>query len=216
MATYEDGGQDESLQEYSLVGSCTSPPLHSSPPEVTGLNPAYAHCLLYYTVRLSRLLVMVDTPSNPLRDMVIPRMASSPMLLRAVCAVSACHLAQQRQDGSSRDENGPTATVVPSGDGTFGLRNYAQALSSLTRCLAGYARADRSSVDQIVLTAVFLCKYEIIRGSTREWRHHLAGLTQLMRHPVTVSGLSHEARKYLQSLYVCKGGPQMLVESSLV
>lgn len=162
-------------------------------------DPNYAGYLSYYTDHLSRLLVMVDTPCNPLRYMVVPRMASSPMLLKAVCAVSACHMSQR--EGSS-------STAA---DGTFALRNYALALRDLTSCLSEYSasclqKIDSTTVDQVVLTAVFLCKYEIIRGSIHEWRHHLTGLVRLMEHPATRAGLSTEAKRYLHSFitYHCQ------------
>ncbi len=170
---------------------------HGATPHLTCISPInplfssdYSNYLLYYTERLSRLLVMVDTPCNPLRYMIIPRVASSPMLLKAVCAVSACHLSQQQ---------GSTSTAE---DGTFALSNYAHALRDLTQCLTRFSQVDQRTVDQIVLTAVFLCKYEIIRGSIHEWRHHLTGLLHLIEHPVTLSGLSLEAKRFVHSLYV--------------
>ncbi len=151
-------------------------------------DPAHPYYLSYYTAHLSKLLVMVDTASNPLRGMIVPRLEFSPMLLRAVCAVSACHLSQRREDSHS------------SRHGILALKYYSEALSSLTTSLEDYARTCRCPADVTVLTAVFLCKYEIIRGSTREWRHHLTGLIQLMNRLVASSTLSDDAKKFLQSL----------------
>lgn len=151
-------------------------------------SPAYSYYLSYYTTHLSKLLVMADTASNPLREMIIPRLHFSPMLLKAVCAVSACHLSQRRED------------VHASHHGIIALKYYSQALSSLTTSLEEYTRSCQCPADVTVLTAVFLCKYEIIRGSIREWRHHLTGLIQLMDRFAASSTLGDDVKKFLQSL----------------
>lgn len=151
-------------------------------------EPACSKYLSYYTEHLSKLLVMADTASNPLRETIIPRMLRSPTLLKAVCAVSACHLSQ-------RGDNFYAAR-----DGMLALRYYSSALNSLTASLNDDALLGQVSAEVTLLTAAFLCKYEIIRGSTSEWRHHLKGLMQLVKKLVTSAALSSEVRKYLQSL----------------
>lgn len=163
----------------SLTGTCQSV-----------ADPACTHYLSYYVGHLSKLLVMVDTASNPLRDTIIPRMTCSSTLLKAVCAVSACHLSQ-RSDNS-----------FASRDGLLALKYYSQVLSSLAGFLTDHASIDRYSADIIVLTTAFLCKYEIIRGSTREWRHHLIGLMQLVKGLAMSPNLSIEVRRFIQSFII--------------
>lgn len=181
---WKDSSSCEWLSPFSFATLYPNP---TESPDILS-NVDGARYLSYYVGHLSRLLVMADTASNPLRETIIPRLAHSPTLFRAVCAVSACHLSQRSDnDNASRDA-------------MCALKYYSQALTSLTSTLTEYTRSDRDLADVTVLTAAFLCKYEIIRGSIREWRLHLVGLMQLVNKLLVSVDITKDARKFLQSL----------------
>lgn len=144
--------------------------------------------LQHYFDRLCAILVNVDSPANPLKSVLIPRALTSPVLLHAVCAVSACHFANTLTDF------GHDARRVS-------ISLYTKAVQELNQVLTE-ARSqnspDASSSDIFLLTAVFVCKYQITKGSVSKWRPLLTGVQQML--DVYKDSVASETRLYVQSL----------------
>jgi hypothetical protein len=112
------------------------------------------------------------------------------MLLHAVCAVSACHMAQ-RIDLTANNH-----TQV----GLEAVRYYTRAIDELNTALPGYNTARGCLADEMLLTTVFLCKYEIVRGSTKLWRLHLMGLERLLNIQQLASRRETSAEAFVEGL----------------
>ncbi|KAB5566306.1 fungal-specific transcription factor domain-containing protein [Coniochaeta sp. 2T2.1] len=118
----------------------------------------------YYVERLSGLLVNAIGHENPLQSLIVPRVLSSPLLLRTVCAVSALHRSSYAQDGGTMFQTEATGY-------------YVRALSDLREHVPLLHGKDNSGLLQtVLLSSIFLCKYEIIKDGVTNWRRHLKGI----------------------------------------
>lgn len=143
--------------------------------------------LQHYTDSLSNFLVNFDCPSNPLRSVVLPRAAASPVLMNAVYATSSLHI---------------FACNHVSLYHVAAMEYYSKAASSIYTLIENFGTYT-NNVDQesILLTIVFLCKYEILSGGVSNWRWHLQGLQNLLRAlPGNSTTLSQEIMSLVQSL----------------
>ncbi|KAF3028278.1 hypothetical protein E8E15_010706 [Penicillium rubens] len=133
----------------------------------------------------SRLLANLESHNNPLRSMLIPRAMSSPLLMKAVCAVSALHLANR-----SHGFGAHTAAVKYYSGTLNGLR------SALDKC------STEVFPDDAMLAVGLLCKYEIVRGSVKQWVVHLNALQRLIVSRGGFASMDREAAEFLRGLFV--------------
>ncbi|KAF4947685.1 hypothetical protein FSARC_13901, partial [Fusarium sarcochroum] len=151
------------------LDECLNPTLNSPLSLFTDHSHLDVQLFQYYIQNLSTRLTNADGFWNPLRVLAVPRMCSSSVLFQAVCAGSAIHMARF----SSYD--------VEHYDRVARLY-YVQALSALKDLISVLEQqtASDSSYKEldgiILLTSIFLCKYEIIKGGMSVWRQHLAGV----------------------------------------
>lgn len=122
------------------------------------------HYLQYYVEQGSKLLANLETDENPLRSLILPRALTSPLLMKAVCAVSAIHLGNRSLDSS-------TTETAAAG---YYIRTLRGLRSTLAECPSSLFR------DDTILAVAFLCKYEIVRGSVKQWAVHLDALQKLV------------------------------------
>jgi hypothetical protein len=146
-------------------------PTHRPRGFFVGLSGPQCWLFQYYVERLSGLLVNAIGHENPLRSLIVPRVLSSPLLLQIVCAVSALHRSRCA-DGDERRTYQMEATGY-----------YVRALSDLRGLIPhvpwpqGDTLPNDSRLLQIVLlSSIFLCKYEIIKDGVTHWRRHLEGI----------------------------------------
>lgn len=158
--------------------------------ETTSLSENYL--LWHYTQNSSSVLINVDGPTNCLRSVILPRLASSKGLLGAVYALSALHL----DSGNGNSKYRPAA-----------LRYYTHTVSGVRNLIAslhdpGYV--DGMSIqdrENLLLTTVFLCKYEIVSGGVENWRPHIAGIRGMLQlFEASAYRLSGEVVGYVRSL----------------
>ncbi|KAJ5166655.1 uncharacterized protein N7482_005436 [Penicillium canariense] len=149
---------------------------------VSHLSGHESHYLQYHMEFGSRLLANLESEHNPLRSFLIPRAMSSPLLMKALCAVSALHLANR----------------------SYGLEAQTAAASFYGRTLSGLrtALADEILSDDAVLAVGLMCKYEIIRGSVKQWVVHLSALQRLIASRGGLGSMDQEAAHFLRGLYV--------------
>lgn len=145
------------------------------------------YLLHHYTSRMSSLLINVDSPTNPLRSVLLPRAVVSPILKDALFAVAALHVSVGKDHPKFR---------------TTSLAYYDNALSAFHhRITELQQRPQRYDLEVLLLTAVFLCKYEIISGGTSNWRSHLQGVREMLEAFQSKHiNLAPEATSYVRSL----------------
>ncbi|KAF4759969.1 hypothetical protein N7455_001161 [Penicillium solitum] len=152
---------------------------------ISHLSTHETHYLQYHMEQGSRLLSNLESHDNPLRSMLIPRAMSSPLLMKAVCAVSALHLANRSHGFGAR---------------TAAVKYYSGTLNGLRTAL------DRCSTevfpDDAMLAVGLLCKYEIVRGSVKQWVVHLNALQRLIVSRGGFASMDRDAAEFLRGLFV--------------
>ncbi|CAG7970066.1 unnamed protein product [Penicillium salamii] len=152
---------------------------------ISHLSCNETHYLQYHMEQGSRLLANLESDDNPLRSILIPRAMSSPLLMKAVCAVSALHLANR-----SHGFGAHTASVDYYSGTLNGLR------SALGKC------STELLPDDTMLAVGLLCKYEIVRGSVKQWVVHLNALQRLIVSRGGFASMDRDAAEFLRGLFV--------------
>ncbi|KAJ0418042.1 fungal-specific transcription factor domain-containing protein [Aspergillus carlsbadensis] len=151
---------------------------------ISHLSNSDTHYLQYHLEYGSRLLANLETDENPLRCLLIPRALSSPLLMNALCALSATHFANRAHDSWSAEREGANYYI----DTMRGLRT---------------ALAKSPSVqDDAILAVALLCKYEITRGSVKQWAVHLEALDSLVLSRGGFGHLDDDTAEFVQGLLV--------------
>ncbi|KAJ5977872.1 hypothetical protein N7501_001214 [Penicillium viridicatum] len=152
---------------------------------ISHLSTHETHYLQYHMEQGSRLLANLESHDNPLRLMLIPRAMSSPLLMKAVCAISALHLANRTHGFGAR---------------TAAVKYYSGTLNGLRTAL------DKCSTevfpDDAMLAVGLLCKYEIVRGSVKQWVVHLNALQRLIVSRGGFASMDRDAAGFLRGLFV--------------
>ncbi|KAJ5952466.1 uncharacterized protein N7479_010879 [Penicillium vulpinum] len=152
---------------------------------ISHLSTHETHYLQYHMEQGSRLLANLENDDNPLRSMLIPRAMSSPLLMKAVCAVSALHLANRSQGFGAH---------------TAAVSYYSGTLNGLRKAL------DKCSTEvfpeDAMLAVGLLCKYEIVRGSVKQWVVHLNALQRLIVSRGGFASMNRDAAEFLRGLFV--------------
>ncbi|RAL15640.1 Zn(II)2Cys6 transcription factor [Aspergillus homomorphus CBS 101889] len=150
------------------------------------LSQLESHYLRYHMELGSKLLANLESADNPLRSLIIPRALSSSLLMKALCAVSATHCANRI---AYHWEAQTAATTY-----------YIQTLKGLQSVLSEYTAG--SFPDEAILAVALLCKYEIVRGSVKQWVAHLNALQGLVIARGGFSALSQDTREFLMGFYI--------------
>lgn len=153
---------------------------------LTLFQPLEAFYIRYHVERGSHLVLNVQMERNPLNEVLIPRALASPLLLNALCTLSAGHMS------SWESPNGDAlrkAEMTFYGKTLSGIRN---ALSDLSR-LVFMSPAYITLLEELLATVASVCKYEAVRGSVRSWRGHLEALQRLV---ISCGGLANLNREF--------------------
>jgi hypothetical protein len=153
---------------------------------LTHLSNLETHYLQYHMEQGSRLLANLESDENPLRSLIIPRALSSPLLMKALCAMSAMHLANRSCDNLSAQ--------------TTAANYYIRTMSGLRSALS-QSPVKALPADSILAVAL-LCKYEIVRGSVKQWAVHLNALEKLVVSRGGFSTFDRDTAEFLWGLYV--------------
>lgn len=142
----------------------------------------------HYTNRVSAVLVNVDSPSNPLRSVLLPRALASPTLMDALYATSAMHAFMGNRKAEFR---------------RLSLAFYNRAITALRQAIANLdAQHDPAAIETLLLTSIYLCKWEIISDGTH-WRAHFQGIRRLWETDKVQNSLAEmdsEAVAFIRSL----------------
>lgn len=180
-----------SLNEESSQSEYTPP--YASPRSslyLAHLTPLETHYLQYHVEQGSKLLANLETTENPLRSLIIPRALSSPLLMKAMCALSAMHFFNRSFDSFGVGVSAQTAAT----------KYYIQTMKGIRMALAEDPGGGVS--DEVVLAVGLLCKYEIVRGSVRQWAVHLGALQRLVISRGGYASLDRDTAEFLCGLYV--------------
>lgn len=150
---------------------------------ISHLGDHETHYLQYHVEFGSRLLANLESDDNPLRSLLIPRAISSPLLMKAVCALSALHLANRSAGFSAQ---------------TAAAGFYGRALSGIRTAIADSATNGLS--DDTMLAVGLLCKYEVVRGSVKQWVVHLNALQRLIASRGGLVAMDRDAAEFLRGL----------------
>ncbi|KAL4972812.1 fungal-specific transcription factor domain-containing protein [Aspergillus desertorum] len=153
---------------------------------ISHLSHLDTHYLQYHMERGSKLLANLETDENPLRSLIIPRALSSPLLMNALCALSAIHFSNRAHHSWSAENEGANYYI----DTMRGLRTM-------------LAISQGSPVpDEAILTVSLLCKYEIVRGSVKQWAVHLDALQTLISSRGGFNQINQDTAEFLRGLFV--------------
>lgn len=156
-----------------------------SPPRlISHLSNLDSHYLQYHLEMGSKLLANLETDDNPLRSLLVPRALSSPLLMNALCAVSAAHFSNRSFNSGSAEHEGTNYYI----DTMRGLR------TTLTKS------HEDSFPDDGILAVALLCKYEIVRGSVKQWAVHLDALQTLVTSRGGLAQLNEETADFIRGL----------------
>lgn len=153
---------------------------------LTLFQPLEAFYIQYHVERGSHLVLNVQMERNPFNEVLIPRALSSPLLLNALCTLSAGHMS------SWESPNGDAlrkAEMTYYGKTLSGIRNALTDLSQLVFMSPAYV----TLLEELVATVASVCKYEAVRGSVRSWRGHLEALQRLV---ISCGGLANLNREF--------------------
>ncbi|KAJ5634846.1 hypothetical protein N7528_002688 [Penicillium herquei] len=152
---------------------------------VPHLSNNESHYIQYHVEHGSRLLANLESEDNPLRSLLIPRAMSSPLLMKAVCAMSALHLANRSQGLSAQ---------------TASANYYGQTLNELRSVLVKSSPENLS--DNEMIAVGLLCKYEIVRGSVKQWVVHLNALQHVITSRGGLRSMEQDAAHFLRGLFL--------------
>ncbi|KAJ5247350.1 hypothetical protein N7468_002333 [Penicillium chermesinum] len=152
---------------------------------VPHLSDHELHYLQYHVEEGSKLLANLESDDNPLRSLLIPRAMSSPLLMKAICAVSALHLANRSQTFSAL---------------TASANFYGRTLAGLRAALNDSTQG--SLTDDAMLAVGLMCKYEIVRGSVKQWGVHLSALQRMIASRGGLRTMDPDAGQFLRGLYL--------------
>lgn len=208
ISRYDDGsGIDATVEDFPFRGNDGD----ASTPDTSPIAQQYPELQLirspsstlasqdmlfvqYHAERGFRLLSNLETQHNPLKELLIPRALSSPLLLNALCTLAAAHMTNW--ESGNRDSL-RTAEVKYYGQTLSGLR------AALTHLPSEPAlkRSDMASLEELIVTIAWVCKYEIVRGSVKQWRGHLEALQRLVISCGGLATLNRDIADWLSGLY---------------
>lgn len=159
------------------------------------LTPTEAHYLQYHIEQGSKLLANLENHDNPLRALLVPRALASPLVMKATCAMSAMHFANRAHDGFVA-KTAATRYYIRT------VRELRGALECFNTGTPTITNGDGSGMipDDLILAVGLLCKYEIVRGSVKQWAVHLDALRQLFAARGRYTALDSEAVQFLWGL----------------
>lgn len=152
-------------------------------PNPTYLSGHESHYLQYHVEHGSKLLANLESDDNPLRSLLIPCAMSSPLLMKAVCAVSALHLANRSQEFSAQNAAA-----------TFYGRTLSGIRTAIAKCPTEFLP------DDAMLAVGLMCKYEIVRGSIEQWVVHLQAMQRLIASRGGLGSMDPDAARFLRGL----------------
>ncbi|KAL4921610.1 fungal-specific transcription factor domain-containing protein [Aspergillus aurantiobrunneus] len=187
LTEQDDIAEPNSYSPSSVPGNNNQLAVASPSPSrfISHLSSLDTHYLQYHMERGSKLLANLEIDENPLRSLLMPRALLSPILMNALCALSAIHFSNRAHNSWSAENEGANYYIHT----MRGLRR------TLTRCPTSFP-------DEAILAVALLCKYEITRGSVKQWAVHLDALQTLVTSRGGLTQLDQETAEFIRGLFV--------------
>lgn len=106
--------------------------------------------------------------------------------MKAMCAMSAMHLSNRSFDGFSAQ--------------TAATNYYIQTMRAIRRALERCSDVGGGLSDDVILAVGLLCKYEIVRGSVKQWAVHLNAIQKLVSSRGGFACLEQETAEFIWGL----------------
>ncbi|KAI9375443.1 fungal-specific transcription factor domain-containing protein [Aspergillus egyptiacus] len=173
-------GQDRETSDRITVASPDPSRL------ISHLSELDKYYLQYHMEKGSKLLANLETDDNPLRSLLIPRALSSPVLMNALCALSAIHFSNRSHHSWCAENEA--------------ARYYIKTIRGLRTTLTN--SQVQLLPDNAILAVALLCKYEITRGSVKQWPVHLDALETLIISRGGFIHLDEETWNFVRGLFI--------------
>ena len=152
------------------------------------------HLVSYYSRRIAGNMVWVDSTLNPYRRLVVPKARSSPIILLAILAVSAEHMAPAQ----------PSFVVFAPKARDVVVSRITQELSRITERLGSEEPReifDLETAEWILAAMLILSNYECIGDSSTAWCSHRLGARLLVNGFADSSAESSELFRFLRAQF---------------
>ncbi|KAL4881404.1 fungal-specific transcription factor domain-containing protein [Aspergillus karnatakaensis] len=188
LTQYDGPERQDDCSQNSTMSNNAQLVLESPSPSrlISHLSNLDTHYLQYHMEKGSKLLANLETDENPLRSLLIPRALSSPLLMNALCALSAIHFSNRTHYSWAAENEGANYYI----DTMRGLR------FALMTC------QPKEIPDDAILAVALLCKYEIVQGSVKQWAVHLDALQTMI---ITRGGLTdtdEDTADFIRGIFV--------------
>lgn len=150
----------------------------------------------YYSKEIAGNMIWVDSPSNPYRRLVVPKAKSSPVILLAIIAVSAEHMAV----GSLE----PSLLAFAPGARDIVVSKITQELSKITGGSGSQEPRDildLETVEWVLASMLILSNYECIGDTSTAWCSHRLGARLLVNAFSDSSAESSELFRFLRAQF---------------
>lgn len=197
--SHHSSPSSSSTSDLTLI----SPALILTPtiPSNPTLTPTEAHYLQYHIEQGSKLLANLENHDNPLRALLVPRALASPLVMKATCAMSAMHFANRAHDGFVAKTAATRYYIRTVRELRGALECFTTGTSTITNGDGnGSGNGSGTIPDDLILAVGLLCKYEIVRGSVKQWAVHLDALRKLFAARGRYTALDSEAVQFLWGL----------------
>ncbi|KAL4808467.1 fungal-specific transcription factor domain-containing protein [Aspergillus unguis] len=167
---------------------------------ISHLSNLDTHYLQYHTEKGSKLLANLETDENPLRSLIIPRALSSPLLMNALCALSAIHFSNRA----------PYSWSAPNEGASYYIETMRGLRTALMTCQA------RNLPNDAALAIAMLCKYELVRGSVKQWTVHMDALQKLVFSKGGFAQLEPDTAEFIRGFLVYANSVAKLTNCNLI
>ncbi|KAM0510921.1 hypothetical protein ACHAPE_010397 [Trichoderma viride] len=152
------------------------------------------HLVSYYSEKIAGNMIWVDSPQNPYRRLVVPKAKSSPIILLAILAVSAEHMAATET---------LLRTFVPKACDVV-VSSIVHESSRVTECLGSKESRDvldLETVDWILTSMLILSNYECIGDTSATWCSHRLGACLLINNYSESRAETSELFRFLRAQF---------------
>ena len=163
----------------------TYPPARLSSHIHHHLSCLETYYLQYHVEQGSKLLANLENDENPLRSLIIPRAMTSPLILNAMCSLSAMHHANRLRERDSQ---------------IAATRYYIRTVRGIRKSIS--SDDDVIVSEESILAICLLCKYEVIRGSVKQWAVHLNALQRIIMSRGGLRTLDSDMADFLRGIIV--------------
>ncbi|KAJ5171287.1 fungal-specific transcription factor domain-containing protein [Penicillium coprophilum] len=150
------------------------PPFALQDPSTKGLDWSSRFYLDYYNIRIAKLFILYDSPSNPFRSL-LAYAVDNPTLEMSIMAVAARHFANSARSFNQTDDTLSPRFINANVDALHFKKRAIKTLSS------SLSQPELLQKDAIMATILLLIFLDILESGIDGWKCHLHGAEGLVR-----------------------------------